>query len=156
MWNGFSFHCFTQTNLILIWYATAVIEYILPQTEEIIGSLLLQPRSLLIFKGDAYLKYKHRIVSKSVDIIDRLIVNKEICNVCEGDKVARGPIRMSLTIRSVKNAVDEFDFLVTEAEREEYEHRERTFYRSVAENAWGKTLLLEIVEIEAFIFNSEI
>lgn len=114
----------------------AVIEYILPDNgEEIVGSLLLQPRSLLIFKGDAYLKYKHRILSKQVDIIDEYILNKEECNVKDGDEINRGPKRLSFTIRSVKNLAKDADFLATDIEKDEYKNREKMFYRSIAEHA---------------------
>ncbi|RWS16246.1 alpha-ketoglutarate-dependent dioxygenase alkB 6-like protein [Dinothrombium tinctorium] len=62
-------------------------------------SLLLQPRSLLILKNDAYKDYMHGIEEVAEDVINDQMVNLHLVSGAKsGDKLIRGT-RVSLTIR---------------------------------------------------------
>ncbi|XP_077521460.1 putative RNA/DNA demethylase ALKBH6 [Amblyomma americanum] len=65
-----------------------------------IGSLLLEPRSLLITSGAMYTEYLHGIEPRKEDVIDDTIKNIDACSVKQGAVLQRGT-RVSLTIRVV-------------------------------------------------------
>ena len=68
-------------------------------------SLLLRPRSLLLFCGDAYREHCHEVASlpAGVEVLGEagVLVNGELANAREGDVIQRGDRRVSLTIRHV-------------------------------------------------------
>ena len=64
------------------------------------GSLLLEPRSLLILQDDAYHKFLHGIDMKETDVIDESFYNLKLTNSSIGDCLKREK-RISLTIRNV-------------------------------------------------------
>ncbi len=68
-----------------------------------VGSMLLQPRSLVVVKDDMYLKYLHGIGQRSEDIIiEDKIFNSQFCTgkFAPGNRVERNT-RISMTIRNV-------------------------------------------------------
>lgn len=65
-----------------------------------IGSLLLQPRSLLITSGALYTDYLHGIEPRTEDVVDETIQNLDACSTELGTVLQRGT-RVSLTIRVV-------------------------------------------------------
>lgn len=65
-----------------------------------IGSLLLQPRSLLITSGALYTDYLHGIEPRTEDVVDETIKNLGTCSAELGTVLQRGT-RVSLTIRVV-------------------------------------------------------
>lgn len=65
-----------------------------------IGSLLLQPRSLLITSGALYTDYLHGIEPRMEDMVDETIKNLGACSAELGSVLQRGT-RVSLTIRVV-------------------------------------------------------
>jgi alkylated DNA repair protein alkB family protein 6 len=67
---------------------------------EPIFSLVLQPRSLLVFKDALYTDYLHGIARRRVDVLDNKIVNLTQAGLEEGTVLPRAH-RISLTIRVV-------------------------------------------------------
>lgn len=65
------------------------------------ASLLLQPRSLLIFCNDAYHKFSHGIDTAEEDFMGESIVNLGATGLQLGDLVERKGERVSLTVRRV-------------------------------------------------------
>lgn len=65
-----------------------------------VGSLLLEPRSLLILQEDMYTSYLHGISPVKQDTVSRDMFNYEQCTAKLGDVLTRGT-RISLTIRHV-------------------------------------------------------
>lgn len=63
-------------------------------------SLLLEPRSLLIQKGDIYHTFMHGIEEKSEDEINESLLNVTKSHPLYGQKLKR-EVRVSLTIRHV-------------------------------------------------------
>uniref|UniRef100_A0A6U8TU10 Fe2OG dioxygenase domain-containing protein n=1 Tax=Zooxanthella nutricula TaxID=1333877 RepID=A0A6U8TU10_9DINO len=61
-------------------------------------SILLEPGSLLIFSGDAFIYHRHGIKACEEDEITRQVKNAKDIGLSEGDLLRRGR-RMSLTIR---------------------------------------------------------
>ena len=114
-------------------FFSAVIEYI-DESKNVIASLLLEPRSLLVFKDDAYNCYKHQIQSKTEDNIDELILNKHLISYPTGSIVPRGNLRYSLTLRTVVKVLED-EILATTLEKEEYLRKESFFYRSITETS---------------------
>jgi len=76
----------------------------LPLEERLIGSLLLEPRSLVVLTDDMYRLYLHGIAERTEDAVDTsTIFNAKSCSVVEkalGAPVPRGT-RLSITIRNV-------------------------------------------------------
>ncbi|RWS28086.1 hypothetical protein B4U80_00034, partial [Leptotrombidium deliense] len=68
--------------------------------KQILFSLLVQPRSLLILKEDAYKNYMHGIQEISKDLIDDSIANLGQTGISLNDTLER-KTRISLTIRYV-------------------------------------------------------
>lgn len=56
---------------------------------EVIGSVLLQPRSLLVFREQAYTHVKHRMVARESDVITSNIANAALAQVAVGDVFER-------------------------------------------------------------------
>ncbi|XP_064078884.1 alpha-ketoglutarate-dependent dioxygenase alkB homolog 6-like isoform X2 [Macrobrachium nipponense] len=69
-----------------------------------IGSLLLEPRSLLILQEDMYTSYLHGISQVAEDVLSGDIFNIELCSSNIGDVLVRDT-RISLTIRHVPKVV---------------------------------------------------
>ncbi|XP_066964140.1 alpha-ketoglutarate-dependent dioxygenase alkB homolog 6 isoform X1 [Macrobrachium rosenbergii] len=73
-------------------------------SERHIGSLLLEPRSLLILQEDMYTSYLHGISQVTEDVLSEDIFNIELCSSNIGDVLVRDT-RISLTIRHVPKVV---------------------------------------------------
>ncbi|EEC02011.1 calcium-dependent cysteine protease, putative [Ixodes scapularis] len=69
-----------------------------------VGSLLLQPRSLLVTRGAMYTDHLHGIEARTKDAIDDGVVNLSACGVVRGAILERGT-RVSLTIRVVPKVI---------------------------------------------------
>ena len=75
-------------------------------------SVLLRPRSLLLFCGQAYREHCHEVAAlpDAVEVLGAptagTLINGELANASEGDAIQRGERRVSLTIRHV------FEFLL--------------------------------------------
>jgi alkylated DNA repair protein alkB family protein 6 len=67
------------------------------------ASLLLQPRSLLVFYGDAYRDFYHGIAERMADSPHAHTANATLAGVCQGAMMERGD-RISLTVRHVPSA----------------------------------------------------
>lgn len=64
-------------------------------------TIMLMPRSLLLFAEDAYRDWTHSIPTRPHDDIDSTCVNSTLAGVMPGDCIPRGARRVSLTVRSV-------------------------------------------------------
>ncbi|XP_068238540.1 alpha-ketoglutarate-dependent dioxygenase alkB homolog 6 [Palaemon carinicauda] len=73
-------------------------------SERYIGSLLLEPRSLLILQEDMYTSYLHGISQVTEDVLTESILNIDQCTSNTGDVLVRDT-RISLTIRHVPKVV---------------------------------------------------
>jgi alkylated DNA repair protein alkB family protein 6 len=103
------------------------------------ATVLLQPRSLFAFSGEAYTDFLHGISSSSqgqpaADHIDCRCLNVEqaVPQVAFGDVVQRGP-RLSLTIRAVRNVAVPAGEYITEAQSAEVQRRRAWWARAVSE-----------------------
>eukprot|EP00887_Chlorella_sp_A99_P000057 scaffold16.g57.t1 len=65
------------------------------------ASVICPPRSLLIFKNDAYTSCLHGVMEVAEEPIDASVVNAEACGLARGARLARGGERVSLTVRRV-------------------------------------------------------
>lgn len=70
------------------------------QEADRVGSLLLQPRSLLVTCDAMYTEYLHGIESRTEDTVDDGVKNAAVCGIEPGTVLERGT-RVSLTIRVV-------------------------------------------------------
>ncbi|GAM20399.1 hypothetical protein SAMD00019534_035740 [Acytostelium subglobosum LB1] len=78
--------------------STCLIDFYKQLNEDPVQSLLLQPRSLLIFTGEAYKTYFHGIKESFTDVITEKVVNRG--SIAIGTELER-EVRVSLTIRIV-------------------------------------------------------
>ena len=99
-------------------------------------SVMLPPRSLLVFNDICYEKYVHAIDAVESDIIDDTCVNANLCDVTIGQIVPRCRKRYSLTFRIVKTVayiIDEFGPCTTEL-REEINRRKVWWSKAISED----------------------
>ena len=68
-----------------------------PGTKPVL-SLLLEPGSLLVFSGDAFIRHRHGIEATEEDEIGTQVNNRKKMGLSVGDRLKRGR-RTSLTIR---------------------------------------------------------
>lgn len=61
-------------------------------------SLILEPGSLIVFSGDAFIHHRHGITAVESDVITADVANAKSCGYKVGDTLPRGK-RISLTIR---------------------------------------------------------
>ena len=64
-------------------------------------SLLVEPRSLLVFTDELYTDYWHGITEVESDLITDKVVNRDACSKIVGEEVQRERTRLSLTVRHV-------------------------------------------------------
>lgn len=64
-------------------------------------SVLLLPRSLLVFADEAYTGCLHSIDFTDTEVIDASVANAAACGFQAGDRLPRGGERISLTVRRV-------------------------------------------------------
>lgn len=64
-------------------------------------SVVLPPRSLLVFKDEAYTGCLHSIDAVAAEALDESVVNLEQCGLAAGSTLARTGVRASLTVRRV-------------------------------------------------------
>lgn len=72
-------------------------------TGDPIECLLLRPRSLLLFGGQAYREHCHEVAAldDGLEVLSSALVNGHLADAVEGDVIERGERRVSLTIRHV-------------------------------------------------------
>jgi len=99
--------------------------------DEVTG-VFLEPRSLLVFEGEAYWNWWHEICSRDHDIIDESLANIHLlpAHYQIGSKIVR-KTRISLTLREVSNIQDPDRKFVTSTAEEEYMRKSRQFKNSV-------------------------
>ena len=68
---------------------SAILEFVHADTYEVVGSVVLQPRSLLVFRDLAYTGYKHRMRACDCDTVTGNVVNAEMAGVQIGDSWQR-------------------------------------------------------------------
>ena len=97
-------------------------------------TLLLEPRSILIFNKSAYKNYTHVIDSGRHDVIDDDCVNNAATGLTRGQIVGRAKTRLSLTFRQVQKVMEraEGSSLLDLQERT---RKERWFLSSISEKA---------------------
>lgn len=76
-----------------------------PSEGKRLGSVYLQPRSLVIFRESAYTEYLHGIRETFFDDIDEKVANSDAAGFSKGIKVPRSDSRISMTIRVVLRTV---------------------------------------------------
>ena len=59
-----------------------------------VASLIVQPRSALIFTGDAYSQYLHDIPDCFDDVVDETVINCALASVAIGDVIPRARTRI--------------------------------------------------------------
>jgi len=106
-------------------------------------SLVLEPRSLLIFEGRLYSELKHGIVNateddlsaKSLPLNYRLLSSPIRALLDSGKPLSRGTLpRLSLTLRKIRFQASKSESeVVTPAEKEDLRRNEVNFYRNVSE-----------------------
>merc|ERR1712014_438950 len=65
--------------------------------------LLLRPRSLLLFRGDAYELYVHSVPHTVEDTVGTACCNLLVSNAVLGEVVRRAPRRTSVTLRRIRH-----------------------------------------------------
>ncbi|CAG9460962.1 unnamed protein product [Pedinophyceae sp. YPF-701] len=77
-----------------------------PSTTDLpVMSVFLRPRSVIVFKGDAYTRHMHGIDAAESETVDATVANCAQAQVQLGDKVPRGGTRLSLTVRRVNRII---------------------------------------------------
>lgn len=71
-------------------------------------SLVLQPRSLLVFADVAYTHFLHGIEETLTDQLDDNVINLKATGLEEGGTLQRDKVRLSLTVRRVLNTFKNF------------------------------------------------
>lgn len=71
----------------------------------VVASVLLESRSLLVFRDSAYTRYLHGIDEAESEVLDVTVCNLEVCGVQQGHVVARDRERVSLTVRRVERVM---------------------------------------------------
>lgn len=100
-----------------------------------VASVVLQPRSLLVFKDDAYNVYKHSIRDVTEWVVDDLVANAAAAGVVLGQRLCQGPGgRVSVTCRNVKRLSKRVDELVTPEDEAEHKRRQQWWHAAVNEN----------------------
>ena len=72
-------------------------------------NVFLPANSLVVFNGKAYEHYNHEIAPRTIDIVNNQCINKDVCQLNEGDALPRSTQRFSLTFRRVANVVKVID-----------------------------------------------
>ncbi|KAL9652035.1 hypothetical protein ABK040_000376 [Willaertia magna] len=97
---------------------------------DIVASVFLEPRSLLVFCKDSYVNYYHAIRDLEFDnILDDKVLNRDSIVIENKENIPRGDIRLSLTIRCVKNINENRSY--TENEKEEIERRKKWWENAI-------------------------
>lgn len=65
------------------------------------ASVLLRPRSLVVFSDDLYTRHWHEIDGRAADVVGPPVLNARAARAADGDRVARDGTRISLTCRHV-------------------------------------------------------
>ncbi|KAL4437805.1 hypothetical protein ABPG77_005717 [Micractinium sp. CCAP 211/92] len=72
-----------------------------PLAGQLVASVACMPRSLLIFRDEAYTGCLHGILEAEVESIDDSVVNAAAAGLAQGQGLPRGGERVSLTMRRV-------------------------------------------------------
>jgi alkylated DNA repair protein alkB family protein 6 len=127
--KGIDFHkdgpLYKPCAVVLSLMAPAVIEFRSDRTSDTLHSILLEPRSLLIFRGDFYTNLVHGIRDLTKDVIATHCLNSIV-----GTEIDRGDTRLSLTIRSALKVKDR---MYTDEESSEIERRKNWWLNSINE-----------------------
>jgi alkylated DNA repair protein alkB family protein 6 len=107
--------------------------------DKVLESVLLMPRSLLVFEGKAYTELWHGISTREFDNIGG--TNSKICNlesedveasgICQSSTKINRKYRLSITMRTAK--LQEREELLTLEQAEEKKRRETQWLQSIAE-----------------------
>jgi hypothetical protein len=97
-------------------------------------SVLLMPRSLLIFSRDAYTSYTHSVEPDSFDSFLPSLANYHFLPPELAGKDLPRSLRVSLTVRRVEKILDESSVLETEEARAERRRRRLSFERGINDN----------------------
>ena len=129
---------YLNAALVLSLKTTSLIDFYIEkplneqQEESVVASVFLEPRSLLVFCGDAYTDYYHGVRDVREDVIDGYkCLNLDQVTVSHGQVVPRGETRLSLTIRCVRTVVEEKNYTKNEAEEVE---RRRKWWELAIDN----------------------
>lgn len=72
---------------------------------EVVANVLLQPRSLLVFRDQAYTHVKHRMVARESDVVTDNTVNAALAQVKERDVFERSRrVRIHTLSRANRNS----------------------------------------------------
>jgi hypothetical protein len=104
-------------------------------------SVVLEPRSLLVFEGELYTSLKHGIPNAIQDDLrelppanSRFLSAETRALLDAGEPLSRGFLpRLSLTLRKIRFKGKSEDDISTKAEQEELRRAEINFYRNVSE-----------------------
>jgi len=96
-------------------------------------SLILQPRSLMIFTDEAYTNHFHGIGECQQDVVTEDVANIEAAKLTLGEVVDRGSVRLSLTIRIVPLVLDLDAIPATPVAEEENRRMESFWYNAINE-----------------------
>ena len=98
-------------------------------------SILLKPRSLVVFASDAYNHYTHEVKDSASELVHELVLNgaPEF-----GSQILRGDRRISLTLRhakerAVRDLDDPLKNYLSEEDRKEIERRKSIWFNSISE-----------------------
>mmetsp|Transcript_15066 Transcript_15066/g.27758 ORF Transcript_15066/g.27758 Transcript_15066/m.27758 type:complete len:295 (-) Transcript_15066:188-1072(-) len=72
----------------------------------VLAKVLLRPRSLVVFQGNAFSHALHEVAPVSEDIVDSSVVNLEAANAQVGEKIERRT-RVSVTLRTWAAALEQ-------------------------------------------------
>jgi hypothetical protein len=112
--------------VILSLQSNALLCFKKEKESEILFTVLLRPRSLLIFCDDKYTDFYHGISESKSDLIEANCLN---CNEF-GQFIDRDNVRLSLTIRST---LVEKERIFSEEERDEIFRRKNWWVNSINE-----------------------
>jgi hypothetical protein len=109
----------------------------------VVASLFVQANSIVTFGGKYYDEYKHRIVAKTIDLIDDKCLNVEQCGcgLKIGDVVERKSNRLSLTIRKLKSKPN---WNLNGKDNVENENRDTIVYNDAAKDETIVSFLLNV------------
>lgn len=120
------------------------------EADKIVGSIYIEPRSLLLFSDTLYNEFKHGIPSAMADRIPLDVANAHLLRIYRpGELVSRSgertdslthtenqlefPPRLSLTLRELASTLDNSETIETPANKDEILRTAANYYRSVSE-----------------------
>jgi len=115
--------------------SSAVMQFRREFSREVVMSLFLQPRSLLIFTDEAYTEFLHGIEESNCDVLDEKVVNRQQLGYQLGMEVPRDK-RISFTIRIVLKVLDpDSEILHTDSALEDMRDKQGFWFRAINEKS---------------------